>query len=59
MAKIASKNLLLTISTILPNDADESTAFPENISQTIEETLQSIIEDIDNKYVVEVVTIEE
>jgi hypothetical protein len=59
MAKIASKAFLLNISTILPNGADDSTAFPEELRDLLEQTLLSVIGDIDSKYVVEVETIEE
>lgn len=59
MAKIASKAFLLNVSALLPNGADIDSAFPEELKDLLEQTLLSVIHEIDSKYVVEVETIEE
>jgi hypothetical protein len=59
MAKIASKAFLLNISTILPNNADETSTFPEELRDLLEQTLSTVIGEIDNKYLVEIDTIED
>lgn len=59
MAKIVSKAFLLNISTILPNGADESTAFPDEIRDLLEHTLLTVVNEFSAKYVVELESIEE